>query len=156
MASDQGKYVQTSGITGVLVNNRVGQLLVGAEDSRGRYDTLGRTVYFADTPKTALAEVLQHLRVQVMALTKDAEAIGLGVDEYRGRLTEEAHARGVAAPGEVSVDWQMTRSLYEVALSTTGWWVVIDCPATLNALSDRLGGSAGQLTLADVCGNNGR
>lgn len=144
----------TSGITGVLVNDRVGPLPAGTPDSRGRYDTLGRTVYFADTGKTALAEVLQHLRVRVMSLIKDAAAIGVDVEEYRRRLTKETHDRGVPGPGEVSVDWQMTRSLYEVHLPAFGWWVRIDDPATLNALSERMGGFVGQLTLGDVCGDN--
>lgn len=148
------EYVQTSGITGVLVNDRVGPLPAGTPDTRGRYDTLGRTVYFADTGTTALAEVLQHLRVKVMSLTKDAAAIGVDVQEYRRRLSKETHERGVPGPGEVSVDWQTTRSLHEVRLPAFGWWVRIDNPATLNALSERMGGFVGQLTLGDVCGDN--
>lgn len=147
-------YVQTSGITGVLVNDRVGPLPLGKPDRRGRYDTLGRTVYFADTAKTALAEVLQHFRVEVMSLTKDALAIGMDVEEYRRDLTKDLHDRGLPGPGEVPVDWQMAGSLYTVQLSSTGWWVLIDCSATLNALSDRMGGSVDQLTLGHVCGDD--
>jgi hypothetical protein len=147
-------YVQTSGITGVLVNDRVGPLPHGVPDRRGRYDSLGRTVYFADTAKTALAEVLQHLRVEMMSLTKDATAIGMDADEYRRELTRDLHDRGLPGPGEVPVDWQMTSGLYKVQLPSTGWWVLIDCPATLNALSDVMRGSVDQLTLGHICGDN--
>lgn len=95
-------YVKTSGIIGVLVNDRVGPLPAGTPDRRGRYDTLGRTVYFADTAKTALAEVLQHLRVEVMSLTKDAVAIGMDVEAYRHQLTRDFHDRGLPGPGDTS------------------------------------------------------
>lgn len=147
-------YVQTSGITGVLLNDRVGPLPAGNPDRRGRYDSLGRTVYFADTAHTALAEVLQHLRVEVMSLTKDATAVGMDIQEYRHALTEEWHDRGLPGPGEVPLEWQLASGLYRVVLPATGWWVLIDCPATLNALSERMGGSVGQLTLGHVCGDD--
>lgn len=148
-------YVQTSGITGVLVNDRVGLPPSGTPDRHGRYDTQGRTVYFADTAKTALAEVLQHLRVKVVSLAKDAAAVGMDTtQDYRQALTEDLHNRGLPGPGEVSVDWQLAISLYEVQLPATGWWVVIDCPATLNALSNTMGGSVPQLTLEHVIGDN--
>lgn len=148
------QYVQTSGITGVLVNDRVGALPPGAPDRRGRYDTVGRTVYFADTAKTALAEVLQHFRAEVMAMTNDAAAVGRKVADYRRSLTTEFRDRGLPAPGEVSVDWQMANSLYRVDLPGQGWWVDIDHPATLNALSAATHGTFGQLTLASVCGDD--
>ena len=147
-------YVRTSGITGVLINDRVGPLPAGKPDRRGRHDTLGRTVYFADAAKTALAEVLQHFRVEVMSLAKDAIAIGMGVSDYQQELTKEFHARGLPGPGEVPVDWQLATSLYKVQLPANGWWVLIDCPPTLNALSELMGGSADQLTLGHVCGDN--
>lgn len=60
IAKDQ--YVATSGVAGVLVNDRIGPLPHDVPDRRGRYDTLGRTVYVADSPTTAIAEVLQPFR----------------------------------------------------------------------------------------------
>lgn len=148
------RYVRTAGITNVLTNNRVGPLPPGTPDSRGRYDTLGSTVYFADTRKTALAEVLQALRSDVMTCVKDAAAIGMSVDEYREQLDADLRARGQSVPGELSVDWEMQRSLFEVAMPADGWWVVIDSPPTLNSLSTYLGGALGQLTIAHVCGDD--
>lgn len=132
----------------------MGPLPLATADRRGRYDTLGRTVYFADTGKTALAEVLQHFRIDMMSLAKDAAAIGMDAAEYRRELTKDLHDRGLPGPGEVPVDWQMASSLYRVRLPAAGWWVLIDCPATLNALSEAMAGSVDQLTLGHVCGDN--
>jgi len=147
-------YVRTSGITGVLVNGRVGVLPAGTPDRRARYDTLGRTVYFADRAKTALAEVLQHFRIEVMAISKDAAAIGMDVADYRRAMTRDYRSRGLPVPGEISVDWQMVSGLYRVDLPDQGWWVVIDDPATLNALSEATHGTFSQLTLASVSGDD--
>lgn len=147
-------YVRASGINGVLINERIGVLPPGTDENRGRYDTLGRTVYFADHAKTALAEVLQYFRIQVMTLTKDATAIGIAVHEYRRELTRDYHDRGLAAPGEIDVDWQMANSLYRVDLPAGGWWVLIDDPATLNALSEVTHGTFSQLTLANISGDD--
>lgn len=148
------RFVNAGGINHVLINDRVGPDLIGAPERRGRYDTLGRTVYFADSKKTSLAETLQDLRVKKLSLVKDAEAVGLDVDEYLRRAMGEAHKRGVPGPGEVSVDWQMARSLYQVAMPAADWWVAIDTSATLNALSNLLAGAAGMVTLAEVTGDD--
>jgi len=152
VARDQ--FVNAGGINRVLNNDRVGPLVLGAPERRGRYDTLGRTVYFADSKKAALAETLQAFRVDRLALSKDAVAAGVDVDEYLRRVTEEAHDRGLPAPGEIDVDWQMMRSIYQVAMPADGWWVLIDASATFNALSDLLSGAAGMVTLADVAGED--
>lgn len=148
------RYVATSGITGALVNNRIGPLPRDVPDSRGRYDTLGRTIYFADSPTTALAEVLQSFRVQALSLAKDAAAIGNDIIEYRERLAVELRERGLPVPGEVPAAWQLSRSLYRVQMPRDGWWVKIDSAATLNALSNVMHGARGQLTLGDVCGDD--
>lgn len=148
------RYVATSGITGVLVVDRAGPLPRDVPDRRGRYDTIGRTVYVADHPATAIAEVLQPFRVRLLAAAKDADAIGVALDVYRQQLAEELHQRGMPAPGEIPASWQLARSLYRVRLPRSGWWVTIDSPATLNALADAMHGLAGQLTLGDVCGDD--
>src|SRR5690606_39985911 len=51
-------------------------------DRRGRFDTIGRTVYFAERATTAFAEVLQDLRAARVTLQADADAIGMSVEEY--------------------------------------------------------------------------
>ena len=95
VARDQ--FVNAGGINHVLMNDRVGALVFGAPERRGR--TLGRTVYFAGSKKAALAETLQAFRVDRLALSKDAVATGVDVEEYLRRVTEEAHDRGLPAAG---------------------------------------------------------
>lgn len=148
------EYVQRSGLNGVLSNDRVGPLAPGIPDPRGRYDTIGRTVYFAASPKVCLAEVLQAFRSEVMAMTKDATALGMDLATYRDELTQDFHARGLPAPGEVSVEWQMTYGLHKVDMPENGWWVHMECAPTLNALSEAVNGEGGLLTLADMTGSN--
>lgn len=147
-------YVDQSGINGVLATGQVGPLPVGVDDSRGRYDTVGRTVYFGASRKVCLAEVLQALRAEVLSMVKDAAAIGMELDEYRSELTRDFEVRGLPAPGDVSVEWQFNYGLFKVEMPTSGWWVRADCAPTLNALSEALQGEAGVLTIADVCGDD--
>lgn len=136
------------------MGDRVGPLPRGVPDRRGRYDARGRTVYFADRPIAALAEALQPFRLQTLSITKDAAAIGVEVEEYRARLSTELRERGLPVPGEIPSSWMLTRSLYRVHMPESGWWVKIDSSDTLNAVSDVMRGSRGQLTLADVCGDD--
>jgi len=152
----QEAHVVRDGINGARVVDVVGPLAPGAADNRGRYDTIGRTVYFGDSVKVSLAESLQSLRDQVLATQKDADAIGEDLDTYRDRITRDFHARGLPGPGEIPVEWQWERSIYEVALPAHGWWVEIDAPQTMNALSSAMNGQAGQLTLGHVCGDDRR
>ncbi len=132
----------------------MGPLPLGDEDDRCRYDTKGRTVYFGESEKVSLAESLQALRSTLMSTTKDAEAIGEDVATYLQRITTEFHDLGLPGPGEIPVEWQMAYSIYKVALPARGWWVRIESPKTLNALSSALKGSSGQLTLGDVYGED--
>jgi len=146
-------YVNAGGINSVLKNDVVGKLPAGTPDKRHRYATEGRTVYFAAGKTAAFAEVLQDFRVKLVKLAKDADAVGMSVEEYRRQVTEEAHAAGVPGPGEIPVDWQMNYGLYGVKMPTAGWWVKIDAGETLTRLTDAFGEDS-MLTLADVAGEN--
>lgn len=148
------RHVVTDGVTGARINNVVGPLQPDAEDSRCRYDTMGRTVYFGESEKVSLAESLQALRSDLMSMVKDARAIGEDVTAYRDRITADFHQLGLPGPGEIPVQWQMSYSIYKVVLPRRGWWVRIDSSDTLNALSLALRGDAGQLTLGHVCGED--
>ncbi|MEU2201648.1 hypothetical protein [Isoptericola sp. NPDC019482] len=134
------RYVKSQGINSARFNEAVGQISADAEDSRGRFDTFGRTVYFADSPKTAFAEVLQGFRKSKAALVPDAEAAGVPVDQYIADVVQEARANQIDAPWAISVDWQMERSIWQVKMPADGWWVAIDHPSTQNRLTDDLFG----------------
>lgn len=131
----------------------------GAE-SRGRFDTIGTTLYFADSPECAYAEVLTGFRFELAATFRDADAAGYTPAEWVDLLTEQAIANGVDPPWAVSCDWQLARSIYQVRMPRNGWWVQIDHYETLNALVDHYAHrgvsetSAKLLTSADLEGGD--
>ncbi|WP_168199885.1 RES domain-containing protein [Citricoccus sp. SGAir0253] len=132
----------------------------GAGDSRGRYDTIGSTLYLADSRRCAYAEVLNGFRAERAQIARTAQSIGMAVDEYIETVSAEARANGVDVPWSVSVDWQLERSIYEIRLPRQGWWVRIDHPDTLNALENLASATAGamgevtMLTATEVTGPN--
>jgi hypothetical protein len=103
-------------------------------DRRGRFDTLGSTIYLADTSRCAYAEVLAGFRKSRAAISKAAESIGWTVDDYIKQVLADAKANGADVPWAVSVDWQMDRSIYRIQMPARGWWVQMDHPDTLAAL----------------------
>ncbi|UNX55229.1 hypothetical protein MF406_02815 [Georgenia sp. TF02-10] len=116
------------------MNEHVGPLPAELPDRRGRFDTIGRTVYFAERASTAFAEVLQDFRAARVALQADADAIGMSVEEYIANVCDQAAVNGRERPWAVSADWQMSRSLHRVAMPAEGWWVHIHHRTTLNRL----------------------
>lgn len=130
----------------------------GAADSRGRYDTLGSTLYLADSRRCAYAEVLNGFRQDRAKIARTAKSIGMTVDEYIEAVIADAQANGVEVPWAISVDWQLERSIYEIRLPRQGWWVRIDHPDTLKALESLAAATAGatgevtMLTATEVTG----
>lgn len=105
-------------------NEHVGPMPVGfdsdAGDSRGRYDTLGSTIYLAESRRCAYAEVLNEFRQVRARIAQTATSIGRDVDKYIESVIAEAEANGVCVPWTISVDWQMDRSIYEDPLAPAG------------------------------------
>lgn len=126
------------GALSVLPNSLVGPAPVGADasegDRRGRFDTIGSTIYLADSRRCAYAEVLVGFRKVRAQIAKAANSISWDVDEYIAQVTADAKANGVDVPWGVPVDWQMARSIYAIQLPRNGWWVQIDHAQTLAAL----------------------
>lgn len=125
------------GALSVRKNSLVGPMPIGsgaASDPRGRYDSIGSTVYLADSRQCAYAEVLLGFRQQRAAVAKAAESVGWTVEDYITSVRAQARTNGVDVPWAISVDWQMDRSIYEIRLPRQGWWVQIDDPDTLRAL----------------------
>lgn len=67
-------------------NEHVGPLPVTSDpdggDFRGRYDTLGSTIYLADSRRCAYAEVLNAFRQERVMLARTAQSIGMGLNKY--------------------------------------------------------------------------
>lgn len=125
----------------MLPNKIIGPLpitstTVPSPDSRGRFDTLGSTVYLAESKRCAYAEVLSGFRWTRAAVAKAAEPIGWTAEDYIEQVLADAKANGIDVPWAVSVDWQMERSIYHIRMPSSGWWVRMDHPDTLRALQN--------------------
>lgn len=134
----QERYTRSGGILAVRANEHIGPLPPEVPDQRGRFDTIGRTVYFAEQATTAFAEVLQDFRAARVGLHADAEAIGMTTAEYMAQVRAEAEINGRERAWAVNAAWQMSRSLHRVAMPATGWWVQIEDMNTLNRLGRTL------------------
>lgn len=106
----------------------------GATATANRFDTVGTTLYFADSKQCALAEVLNGFKLARAALAPDAAAAGMSLDGYTARVTRQAVDNGLDHPWAIGADWQMARSIYAVRLPAEGTWVQIDHSDTLAAL----------------------
>lgn len=153
------QYVRSGGILAVRVNTHVGPLPDESPDRRGRFDTIGRTVYFGQTAEASFAEVLQDFRRKRLAMEADAKAAGYSFEEYVEAVTTSADKNGVDRPWAISGKWQIDRCLHEVAMPREGWWVQANDKATLNQVSMNLAPGlqdlgVGLLTLADLAGQS--
>lgn len=118
-------------------NTEVGALRPGTIDRRGRWDTIGSTLYLADSPQTAFAEVLAPLRINRERLRLAAERSGYtDVDTYANEILHQAVENDVDRPWAISCRWQFARSIYQLTLPSNGWWVRIDHPDTLLAAQE--------------------
>lgn len=153
------KYVRQRGVLSTRPNATVGPLPYGTPETRGRFDTVGRTVYFADSQACAFAEVLQGFRKARNALAADAIAIGMDVDEYVELVTKDAINNGRETPWAITCDWQWERSVYKVRMPVEGFWVAVDHPLSLMSIDRHLRGAlslhgVAQVTAAHLAGEN--
>lgn len=153
VAKDRGR----TALEGYL-NSDVGELPRGTPDRRGRWDTIGSTLYFADSPQTAFAEVLAPLKSNRLGLEVAATRSGYtSVEEYVSAVRGQSAENNVDKPWAISGRWQLARSIYHVGMPTDGWWVRIDHADTLQALQRALhttAGSPGDLWSADLENDN--
>ncbi len=103
----------------------------------GRFDTLGRTYYLAETAECAFAEVLSDLKRKNGSedpLAPIAEALGLTLEETVAAIAEdwaEADFRGV---GALPPTWYGRRRMYAARISDGGWLVDVQHPDSIAAL----------------------
>lgn len=130
VAKDRGRPALEGYLNGV-----VGPLPASQPEMRGRWDTIGSTVYFAATPECAFAEVLAPLVANRARLTVAAERAGYAsADEFAYAVLHQSADLEVDRPWAISGAWQYARSLYYVTMPTAGWWIQVDHPDSLDAL----------------------
>lgn len=133
---------------------RVGQTSYGAvsapvrsvtalASNLSRYDTAGRTLYAAGSPEVAFIEVLAQFSRELGSgddpLRKDAEAIGLTLEEFLEQVAAEWAERHFMNMGCVPKSWRERRALYSLELPADGWWIDVEGPDTIAALAREVG-----------------
>jgi hypothetical protein len=115
-----------------------------------RWDTPGRTVYGGSTAVGAFVEVLEYIRPDPPAtpLTELFDDVVAGdADTLADQIARELPACGGMSYRSISQGWRQVRSLYELQLPNTGWFVDITGADSISVVSDQLGS-----TLLADCG----
>ena len=124
-----------------------------------RFDTVGRTLYSTDDRLTSFMELLAPYRTEIngsrRALQKDADAMGIPLDQYWSMVVADWDQAGTMRARWLPRVWRDGRALYRLTYPP-GWWVDITSTRTLAALSAALDselhdlGVSGGLTVAHV------
>lgn len=103
----------------------------------GRFDTLGRTYYLAETPECAYAEVLSQYKRRAGSddpLAPIAAALDLSVSELLVAVAHEWGEEDYRGVGAIPTDWCARRRLYQLTIEDGGWLVDVSHPASISAL----------------------
>lgn len=125
-----------------------------------RWDTIGRTIYLADSTDAAYAEALAVFRRKTAAdadpLEADAAAVGLTLEEFLAAVESDWDEGQFMRTGNLPASWRDARALYTMAMPSVGSWIDVAHGDTLAALDGALGsqlvdlGYEKGLTVADV------
>lgn len=124
-----------------------------------RWDTLGRTIYLAESAEAAYAEALAPYRRRTTAgdpLEADAAAMGLTVAQFVEMVEREWSQACFMRTGNLPASWRQARALYSVSMPGHGYWIDITHGDSLAALDAALGprlvdlGYTGGLTMSAV------
>jgi len=129
-----------------------------------RWDTIGRTIYLADSADAAYAEALAAFRRRTAAdvdpLEADAAAVGLTLEEFLAAVDSDWDEGLFMRTGNLPASWRDARALYTMAMPSSGSWIDVAHGDTLAALDGALGsqlvdlGYEKGLTVADVLGED--
>jgi hypothetical protein len=107
-----------------------------------RWDTPGRTVYGCTTATGAFVEVIEYIRpnpptTPLTELFDDVEPDD--AETFAEQVARELPAHGAMPYRSISQGWRQVRSLYELQLPQTGWFVDITGAESISAISEQLG-----------------
>lgn len=115
-----------------------------------RWDTTGRTIYGGSTAVGALVEVLEYITPDppTTLLTELFDDVSTDdADTLAGQIARELPAHGGMPYKSISKGWRQGRSLYEMQLPPSGWFVDITGANSISVVSEHLGS-----TLLTECG----
>ncbi|KIC68747.1 hypothetical protein RM50_04475 [Pseudarthrobacter phenanthrenivorans] len=126
-----------------------------------RYDTPGSTVYISDTDEIAFAEVLAGYALKLGTkhpMQKDADFMGMSLDDYIKGIDDDWGNN--VKRGCLARHWRDRRRAYHLTLNGAGWWVDVEHPDSIAAISAGIGAKLNaefdipQLTLGILHGEN--
>lgn len=109
----------------------------GGRKPWNRYDTPGTTVYLADNAVCAYQETIAQFKRKlgsVDPLQKDANALGMTLDEFYAEVAHQWEERQFMYTGTLPRQWREKRLLHVVSLAQHGWWVDIEDTESLSSL----------------------
>lgn len=118
-----------------------------------RFDTVGRTLYLAETAECAFAETLSPFKRvigTVDPLEKDARALGMTLEEFYEAVAKDWEERSFMNTGALPRIWRDRREIRTVSLPFPGWWVHIEHPDSIAALARGLSEELGSLGVGDL------
>ncbi|WP_426624435.1 hypothetical protein ACPPVW_18815 [Leifsonia sp. McL0607] len=110
----------------------------------GRFDTLGRTYYLAETAECAYAEVLSQYKRRAGdddPLAPIAAVLDLTVDQLLEAIAEEWGEDDYRGVGAIPASWRASRRMYQVMIEGGGWLVDVAHPASISALESAHNGA---------------
>ncbi len=134
---------------GRLTRRRGCQAELPVEDW-SRWDTPGRTVYGGSTEIGALVEVLEYITPDppTTLLTELFDDVSTDdADTLAEQIARELPEHGGMQYSSISQGWRQVRSLYELQLPGSGWFVDITGANSISVVSGHLGS-----TLLAGCG----
>lgn len=106
-----------------------------------RWDTLGRTIYGCSTATGAFVEVLEYITPDPPATPMEELFDDVGPDDaatFAEQVARELPAHGAMAYRSIPRGWREERSLYELRLPGSGWFVNITGAQSLSVVSKQL------------------
>lgn len=120
-----------------------------------RFDTVGRTIYAAESRVTSFMELLAPYRTEVSrqrrALQTVADAMGIELEELWRQVVADWDESGRMKATWLPRAFREGRMVYELQFPA-GWWVEITATETISALGDLMGESG--LTLSHITGDD--
>lgn len=116
----------------------------------GRFDTIGRTFYIAETVECAFAEVLSALKRPNGSqdpLAPIAEALGLSLEETVAYIAEEWDEDDLKGAGALPRTWYESRRIFDARVTNGGWLVDIHHPDSIAAIQGPPEGSVARFLL---------
>ncbi|NWL32089.1 RES domain-containing protein [Paenarthrobacter nitroguajacolicus] len=119
----------------------------------GRYDTIGTTLYLAQTAECAFSECLAPFKRAIGTtdpLQKDADALEMSLEDFYEEVASQWQEKSFMYSGTLPRIWRTERQLHIVELPFPGWWIDVEHPETMAAVEAAIPDTLKDLGVAHV------